>query len=100
MSAIVADTRRNGAKSPVPATGHLPVAIDDISRGRFLRLMQTVTLTLMTLGTFLVSGIATPSLPGVATAVRSAGVTVAAPATSSLAARRLGECPPTSGPCP
>jgi hypothetical protein len=100
MPAIVADTRRNSAKSPVPAPGKRSVAADDISRGRFLRLLQTVTLTLMIAGAFLVSGITTSRISGVATAVRSAGVTVAAPAISALAVRRLGNCPPLSGPCP
>jgi hypothetical protein len=54
----------------------------------------------MILGVFLLFGIIAPRIPGVATAVRSAGVTVAAPATSTLAVRRLGNCPPGSGPCP
>jgi hypothetical protein len=100
MPASVAYTPRNSAKPPAPAPGKRPVALDDMSRGHFLRLLQTITLTLMILGAFLVSGIATPRIPGVATAVRSAGVTVAAPATSALALQRLGNCPPGSGPCP
>jgi hypothetical protein len=100
MPASVAYTRRNSTKSPVPAPDNRPTTLNDMSQGRLLRLLQTVTLTLLILGTFLVSGIATPRISGLATAVRSAGVTVAAPATSPLAARRMGNCPPLSGPCP
>jgi hypothetical protein len=100
MPAIVADTRRNSSKSPVPVPGKRPMALENVPQGRFLRLLQTVTLTLMILGTLLISGMIAPRISGVATAVRSAGVTVAAPATSTLAVRRLGNCPPGSGPCP
>jgi len=97
MPASVAHTRRNSTKSPAP--DKQSVARNDMSQGRFLRLLQKVTLTLIILGTLLVSGIARPRIPGLATAVRSAGVTVAAPATSALAVRSQGNCPPLSGPC-
>lgn len=100
MPAIVADASQNDTKLAAPVRSRWPISQDDLSRDRSLHLLQTVVLILMILGTFLVSGIAAPRIPGVATAVRSAGVTVAAPAMSARAITRPGNCPGSSSPCP